>query len=308
MIFVFPGQGSQKVGMGKDIYDNFSSAREVFKEVDESISFKLSELIFTGDENDLKSTENTQPALMAVSMAFVRVLEKDFGCNLAEKAKFFAGHSLGEYTALCASGAISLKDTARILRIRGKAMTEACSSGGAMAAILGLNPEIVEEIMTESSSGSEKVQIANDNSIGQVVISGHEKAVVKAAEIAMSRGARNVVMLPVSGPFHSELMKPAVDVLKKSLEEIEIESPSRPIIDNFTAKAETENFRDLLLKQITGRVRWRESILFAESQNVSQCVEIGSGKVLNGLVKRISPKMRLININSIESLGVFVNN
>jgi len=302
MIFVFPGQGSQKIGMGKDIYDNFSSAREVFHEVDDAISFALSKLIFEGTEDELKRTENTQPALMAVSMAFVEVMKKEFGIGISEKVKYFAGHSLGEYTALCAAGALSLRDTARILRIRGKAMAEACPTGGAMAAILGLDINQVEEIVKESSSDAVKVQIANDNSVGQIVVSGHEEAVKKAAEIAQSCGAKRAVILPVSGPFHSELMLPAVEVLKEVLSDVEFKSPAKPIIANVTAKAETENFRELLLKQITGRVRWVESIRYAESQGVSKCVEVGAGRVLTGLVKRISPSMQLVNVNSLESL------
>lgn len=308
MIFVFPGQGSQAIGMGKDIFDNFSTAKEIFHRVDDAISFKLSELIFNGNEEDLKSTENAQPALMTVSMAFVEVLEKDFGYKISEKAKFLAGHSLGEYTALCAARAVSLEDAARILKVRGKAMAEACPSGGAMAAVLGLSPEVVEKITQESSENREKVQIANDNSVGQIVISGHEKAVARAAESAMACGAKRAVLLPVSGPFHSELMKPAFDVLKNFFEKINFESPAKPIIDNVTAKAETENFKDLLLKQITGRVRWRESILYAESQGVSECVEIGSGRVLTGLAKRISPNMKLIDIYSLDSLKEFAEN
>jgi len=302
MIFVFPGQGSQKIGMGKDIYDNFSSAREVFHEVDDAISFALSKLIFEGTEDELKRTENTQPALMAVSMAFVEVMKKEFGIGISEKVKYFAGHSLGEYTALCAAGALSLRDTARILRIRGKAMAEACPTGGAMAAILGLDINQVEEIVKESSSDAVKVQIANDNSVGQIVVSGHEEAVKKAAEIAQSCGAKRAVILPVSGPFHSELMLPAVEILKEVLSDVEFKSPAKPIIANVTAKAETENFRELLLKQITGRVRWVESIRYAESQGVSKCVEVGAGRVLTGLVKRISPSMQLVNVNSLESL------
>ncbi|MBO4405277.1 MAG: ACP S-malonyltransferase [Alphaproteobacteria bacterium] len=305
MIFVFPGQGSQKIGMGKDIYDNFSSARDVFHEVDDAISFSLSRLIFEGTEEELKKTENTQPALMTVSMAFVEVMKKEFGVNLPEKAKFFAGHSLGEYTALCAADAISLIDAARILRVRGKAMAEACPTGGAMAAILGLDinqvEQIVEEACGDSSPGSVKVQVANDNSVGQVVISGHEEAVRKSIEIAQSRGAKRAVVLPVSGPFHSELMQPAAEILKEVLCDVEFKTPSKPIIANVTAKAETENFKELLLKQITGRVRWVESIRYAESQGVSKCVEVGAGKVLTGLVKRISPSMQLVNINSVES-------
>lgn len=301
MIFVFPGQGSQRIGMGKDIFDNFSSARDVFHEVDDAISFNLSKLVFEGTEEDLKKTENTQPALMMVSIAFVETMKKEFGVDFS-KVKFFAGHSLGEYTALCAAGSISLRDTAKILRIRGEAMSSACPKGGAMAAILGLDVDQVEKIVEESCFESAKVQIANDNSIGQIVVSGHEEAVKKAIEIASGYGAKRAVMLPVSGPFHSELMQPAVKVLEEFLSDIEFKSPSNPIIANVSAKAEKEGFKDLLLKQITGRVRWRESIMYAESNGVSKCIEIGSGKVLTGLVKRISPSMQLININSIESL------
>ena len=304
MIFVFPGQGSQKIGMGKDIYDNFSSAKDVFHEVDDAISFNLSKLIFEGTEEELKRTENTQPALMTVSMAFVEVMKKEFGIDISEKAKYFAGHSLGEYTALCAAGALSLRDTARILRVRGKAMAEACPSGGAMAAVLGLDINQVEEIVKEASSDAAKVQVANDNSIGQVVVSGREEAVKKAAEIAQSRGAKRAVILPVSGPFHSELMRPAVKVLEEVLADIEFKTPMKPIIANVTAKAETGNFKELLLKQITGRVRWVESIKYAESQGVSKCIEVGAGKVLTGLVKRISPSLQLVNVNSLESLDL----
>lgn len=302
MIFIFPGQGSQKIGMGKDIFDNFASARDVFHEVDDAISFNLSKLIFEGTEEELKKTENTQPALMTVSMAFVEVMKKEFGINPSEKAKYFAGHSLGEYTALCAAGALSLKDTARILRVRGKAMADACPTGGAMAAILGLDINQVEEIVKEACSGTDKVQIANDNSVGQIVVSGHEVAVKKAAEIASSQGAKRAVILPVSGPFHSGLMEPAVKVLEEVLSDVEFKSPAKPIIANVTAKAETENFRQLLLKQITSRVRWVESIKYAESNGVSKCIEVGAGRVLTGLVKRISPSMLLVNINSLESL------
>ena len=304
MIFVFPGQGSQKIGMGKDIYDNFSSAKDIFHEVDDAISFNLSKLIFEGTEEELKRTENTQPALMTVSMAFVEVMKKEFGVDISEKAKYFAGHSLGEYTALCAAEALSLRDTAKILRVRGKAMADACPTGGAMAAILGLDLDQIEEIVKEACSDIAKVQIANDNSIGQIVVSGHEEAVKKVAEIASSRGARRAVILPVSGPFHSELMQPAVKVLEEVLSDIEFKSPSKPIIANVTAKAETENFQELLLKQITSRVRWVESIKHAESQGVTKCIEIGAGRVLTGLVKRISPSIQLININSLESLDL----
>lgn len=302
MIVVFPGQGSQTVGMGKDIYDNFSSAREVFKEVDDAISFNLSKIMFEGTDDELKNTENAQPALMTVSMAFVEVMKREFGYDLTEKAKFFAGHSLGEYTALCAAGAISLSDAARILRVRGRAMWNACPKDGAMAAILGLNIDCVEKIVKESSTEDCFVQVANDNCEGQIVISGYYEAVRKAIQQALNSKAKRALLLPVSGPFHSKLMKPAEEALKDVLSTVDFKTPVKPIVDNVTASAETENFRELLLKQVTGRVRWRESILYAESQGVSKCLEIGAGKVLTGLVKRISPSMQLVNINSKDSL------
>ncbi|MDR2157975.1 MAG: ACP S-malonyltransferase [Holosporaceae bacterium] len=305
MIFVFPGQGSQKVGMGKDLYDAFSSAKNIFHEVDDSISFKLSDLIFNGAEDELKSTENAQPALMAVSMAFVKVLEEEFHLDVSQKARFLAGHSLGEYVALCADRVISVADAAKILRTRGAAMASACPTGGAMAAILGLDLETVEQILSECRSKDEIVQIANDNSVGQIVISGHEQTVKKAVEKAISAGAKKSVPLEVSGPFHCKLMENAVAKISEILERTKFYNPIKPIISNVTAKAETDNFKELLRKQITERVRWRESVLFAESNSASKCVEIGPGKVLSGLVKRISPNIEPINVNSIESLENF---
>lgn len=300
MIYIFPGQGSQKIGMGKDIYDAFQSARDVFHEVDDAISYKLSDLIFNGSEDELKSTENTQPALMTVSMAFVRALKIEAGIDITENAKFFAGHSLGEYTALCAASVISLADTAKILRLRGRAMSNAFPSGGAMAAILGLDIETVEKLVREVNSDDNFVQIANDNSDGQIIISGYKKAVDRAMEKSLNYGAKKTVLLEVSGPFHSELMKNAIDPIRECLEAIEFKNPSKPIISNVTAKAETNNFNELLIKQLTERVRWRESILFAKENDVSKCIEIGAGKVLTGLVKRIDPNMELENINSLE--------
>lgn len=305
MLFVFPGQGSQKIGMGKDIYDNFQSAKDVFHETDDALSFKLSDLIFGGTEDEIKATENTQPALMTVSMAFVEVLRKEFGVDIGQKADFFAGHSLGEYTALCASQAISRADAAKILRIRGAAMARACPTGGAMAAIIGLDQEIVEKIVLESGSEEEVIQIANDNSFGQIVISGHRSAVEKAAEKASAAKAKKVAMLEVSGPFHSRLMSGAIADILEPLENMVFYTPVKPIISNVTAKAEVDNFPVLLQEQIVKPVRWRESILFAESNSVSKCVEIGPGKVLLGLVKRTSPSMELISVNSIESLENF---
>jgi [acyl-carrier-protein] S-malonyltransferase len=306
MLFMFPGQGSQKIGMGKDIYDNFPSAKNVFHEVDDAISFKLSDLIFFGTEDELKKTENTQPALMAVSMAMVKALEKEFNVNIVEKAKFFAGHSLGEYTALCAAGVISVADTARILRTRGIAMSRAFPQNGAMAAIMGLNLETVQQMIEECRSQEEVVQIGNDNSAAQMVISGHKNSVNRVVEMATKANAKTV-FLEVGGPFHSELMISAVAELSEVLEKINFQSPAKPIISNITAQAEVDNFKELLIKQLTGRIRWRESILWAESNSISQCVEIGSGKVLLGLAKRTAPNMTLISVNSLESLKKFAN-
>ncbi len=303
MIIVFPGQGSQQIGMGKDIYDNFSEAKEVFNEVDDSINFQLSKLIFEGTDEDLKLTKNTQPALMAVSIAFLKVLEKEFDFSITKQAKYLAGHSLGEYTALCASGVLSLRDTAKILRVRGEAMASAYPKGGAMAAILGLDINTIEKIINQISNDKFLVQIANDNSIGQVVISGHQEAVKSAMNKALEVKARNAILLQVSGPFHSKLMQPAIEKLEGALNDANFNNASVPIITNISAKAETQGFQCLLIKQLTGRVRWRESILFAEQQGITKCVEVGAGKVLTGLVKRTSPNIKLYNINSLESLS-----
>lgn len=300
MIYVFPGQGAQKVGMGKDMYDAFQCVRDTFHEVDNAISYKLSDVIFNGSEDELKSTENNQPALMTVSIAFVRALKIEAGIDIAKEAKFFAGHSLGEYTALCAADVISLSDTAKILRARGAAMGNACA-GGAMGAILGLDIETVEKITEEICTKDGFVQIANDNAVGQFIVSGYKEAVDKVMEKALDCGAKKTVLLEVSGPFHSKLMENAVNPVRECLNAIEFKSPSRPIISNVTAKAENSNFKELLLKQLVERVRWRESILFAKEHGVSKCIEIGSGKVLTGLVKRIDAGITLENINSLES-------
>ena len=307
MLVMFPGQGSQKIGMGKDIFDESATAREVFQEVDEAISFKLSDLIFNGNETDLKATQNAQPAIMATSIAFFRTLQKDFGFNVAQKAKFFAGHSLGEYSALCAAGVLSLSDTAKILRARGQAMAQAFPSGGAMAAIIGLAPDIVEQIATESSDNERVVQVANDNSVGQIVISGHKEAVQLAIGKAKERGAKMATLLEVSGPFHSKLMEPAVKILSETLAQIHFDEPTNPIISNVTAQAENKNFKTLLEKQITSPVRWRESIIFAQDNGVTTCIEIGPGKVLAGLAKRTVPSLRLVNINSLDTLKNYEN-
>lgn len=302
MLVVFPGQGSQKIGMGADIYEKFSCAKEVFQEVDDAISYKLSDLIFNGTEDELKLTQNAQPAIMTVSMAFVRVLSAEFGVDVTEKASFFAGHSLGEYSALCAAGVISLTDAAKILRVRGKAMAEACPNGGAMAAIIGLSMDDVEKIVNEINSDSSFVQIGNDNSPRQIIISGHENAIEQAMTAAQNIGAKRALKLEVSGPFHSTLMEKAVEPLREILNSVEFKTPSKPIITNVTAKAETEGFKDILIKQLTSRVRWTETIQFAKNNGVNKCVEIGPGRVLTGLVKQIEGDMETINVNSVDSL------
>lgn len=307
MLIVFPGQGSQKVGMGADIYENFPCAREVFEEVDDAISFKLSDMIFGGTEDELKMTQNAQPAIMAVSMAFVRVLEREYSFNLAEKVRFFAGHSLGEYTALCAAGVLSLSDTARILRVRGRAMAEACPVGGAMAAILGLDIDAVRKIVADVEQDAARnglvLQVANENSPRQIIISGHEEAVAQAMEAAKEQGAKRAIKLEVSGPFHSKLMTAAEKPLQEKLEEVHWSTPSRPIISNVTARAEDSGFKELLLKQLTSPVKWTESILWAKKEGgVSSVIEIGPGRVLTGLVKQIDGDITTLNINSLESL------
>lgn len=303
MLVAFPGQGAQKVQMGKDIYDAFPCARDVFHMVDDAISFDLTNLIFNGSEDDLKKTENTQPAMMAVSMAFVETLRKEFNIDINKLANFFAGHSLGEYTALCAAGSISIADTAKLLRARGIAMANA-SNNGVMAAIIGLDIQQVEKITKESSIIDNIAQIANDNSVGQIVISGHKEAVTKAMHQAKESGAKLAILLEVSGAFHSKLMNKAADELKIILEKIKFDKPAHPIIDNVTANAENTNFQKLLLQQLTERVRWTESMLFAAT-HVDTLLEIGYGKVLTGLAKRICPDMKMININSLKSLEAF---
>lgn len=305
MLFMFPGQGSQKIGMGKDLYDAFQSARDVFQEINDALSFDLSNLIFSGSEEDLKLTENTQPALMAVSMAFVTVMKKDFSVDVLDRAHFFAGHSLGEYSALCAAGVISLSDTARLLRARGLAMASACKSGGAMAAIIGLDIDAVEKVLDATNDESSVLQIANDNSNEQVVISGHKTAVEKAIAKSIDDGAKKAVLLEVSGPFHCPLMKPAVESLEMAIDSVTFNATAKPIISNVTAKAETDNFKKLLLQQLVSRVRWRESIQFSIENSVSRAVEIGSGKVLTGLAKRISSALECSNVNSIGSMEDF---
>ena len=289
LAFVFPGQGSQAVGMGQALAEAFPVARHTFEEVDDALEQSLSRLMLTGPDEDLRLTANAQPALMAVSMAVLRVLESEGNWRLADKAAFVAGHSLGEYSALAAAGSLRLADTARLLRRRGQAMQEAVPVGeGAMAALLGLDLEAAQEVAAEAAEG-EVCAAANDNAPGQVVISGHTAAVERACEIAKTKGAKRAVLLPVSAPFHCSLMAPAADVMAEALAGVEIAMPSVPLVANVTAShlSDPGEIRRKLVEQVTGMVRWRESVAYMAGQGVETVVELGAGKVLSGLTKRI---------------------
>ena len=294
--FIFPGQGSQSVGMGRGLAETSPVARAVFQEVDDALGQKLSRLMWEGPEEALTLTENAQPAIMAVSIAALRVLESEGGLRLADKAAFVAGHSLGEYTALAAAGALELAQTARLLRLRGSAMQAAVPVGeGAMAALLGLGFEAVAEIAAEASQGGQVCAAANDNAPGQVVVSGHVEAVARAMAIAKTRGARHSVLLPVSAPFHCALMAPAAEAMAAALADAEVRAPFVPLVANVTAAVVTDpaEIRRLLVEQITGTVRWRESVLAMAAMGVSTFVELG-GKVLGPMVRRITPDARML--------------
>jgi [acyl-carrier-protein] S-malonyltransferase len=289
--FTFPGQGSQAVGMGKDLAAAFPEARAVFDEVDAALGQKLSQVMFEGPDETLRLTANAQPALMAVSLAVVRVLESK-GIKVADKATYVAGHSLGEYSALAAAGVFSLADTARLLRIRGEAMQEAVPVGqGAMAAILGLDLETVLRAVNDAEDG-EVCGVANDNAPGQVVISGHAGAVARAIELLKAAGAKRALPLPVSAPFHCALMRPAADAMEHALEGVTMHAPSVPVVANVTAQPTTdpETIKRHLVEQVTGMVRWTDSVKWLAADGVTELYELGAGKVLTGLAKRIAPE------------------
>ena len=297
--FTFPGQGSQAVGMGKDLADAFPEARAVFAEVDEALGQKLSTIMFEGPEETLTLTANAQPALMAVSIAVMRVLEAR-GLSLKDQVSYVAGHSLGEYSALCAAGTFTLADTARLLRIRGNAMQSAVPVGeGAMAAIIGLEQSDVEAICKEASTGG-ACQIANDNGGGQLVISGSKPAVEVAARLATEKGAKRALMLSVSAPFHSALMAPAADAMREALATVTAKAPVVPVIANVRAApvSDPEEIVRLLVEQVTGQVRWRETVEWFGANDVTTLYEVGSGKVLTGLARRIDKSVTGIAINT----------
>jgi [acyl-carrier-protein] S-malonyltransferase len=293
--FTFPGQGSQAVGMGRDLAEAFPEARRTFDEVDAALDQKLSTLMWEGPEDALTLTANAQPALMAVSIAALRVLEAR-GFVLEDKVAFVAGHSLGEYSALCAAGVFSLSDTARLLRVRGNAMQAAVpASEGAMAAVLGLDQDSVEAACLEASC-----QIANDNGGGQIVISGTKAAVELAARLCTERGAKRAIMLPVSAPFHSALMAPAADAMREALAAVVMKAPSVPVVANVVVRPLTDpvEIAARLVEQVTGRVRWRETVDWFGQNNVDTLYEIGSGKVLSGLARRINREIATVSFNT----------
>jgi [acyl-carrier-protein] S-malonyltransferase len=305
--FVFPGQGSQAVGMGKALADAFAPARAVFDEVDAALGEKLTRTMWEGPAETLTLTENAQPALMAVSLAAMRVLEIHAGVDLARDARFVAGHSLGEYSALAAAGALTIADTARLLRLRGRAMQKAVPVGtGAMAALLGLEFEQAAAVAAEAAQG-QVCQAANDNGGGQVVVSGDKAAVERAVEIARGKGARRAMMLPVSAPFHCTLMQPAADAMATALASVMVKPPLVPVVANALVKPirDPGDIVRALVAQVTGTVRWRESIAFMAAAGVTTFYEVGAGKVLSGLVRRIADRARGISIGTPEDVAIF---
>jgi [acyl-carrier-protein] S-malonyltransferase len=307
LAFIFPGQGSQTVGMGRGLADAFPAARLVFEEVDEALGEALTKVIWEGPAETLMLTENAQPGLMAVSLAAMRVLETEAGVDLARDARFVAGHSLGEYSALAAAGALGIGDTARLLRIRGRAMQKAVPVGtGAMAALLGLDFEQAVTVAGEAAE-DQVCQAANDNGGGQVVVSGDKAAVERAVEIAKGKGARRAMMLPVSAPFHCSLMQPAADAMTAALAGVTVKSPVVPVVANVLAKPirDPADIVGALVAQVTGTVRWRDSISFMADAGVTRFCEVGAGKVLSGLVKRIAEGAIGVSVGTPDDVTAF---
>lgn len=310
--FVFPGQGSQFVGMGKDLAESFGAAKETFQAVDEALGQNLSALMFDGPEEELNLTENTQAALMATSMAVVNVLVREGGLQINQICRFVAGHSLGEYSALTAAGALELSQTAKLLKLRGQAMQRAVPVGiGSMAAILGLDLPEVQIIAQKAAqeAGPDLIcESANDNSVGQVVVSGHAQAVAKAVDLASEAGAKRAVILPVSAPFHCALMGPAAKEMEEALAAAEIKTPCVPVVANVLAEgvSEPEDIRRLLVEQITGMVRWRESVIWMKDQGVDEMIELGAGKVLSGLVRRIDKEIETSSVGTPEQVDALM--
>lgn len=303
--FIFPGQGSQFIGMGKDLAEAFPIARETFEEVDDTLGQKLFHLMTEGSESELNLTENTQPALMAVSMAIINVLTRDAKIQIQKACNFVAGHSLGEYSALCAAGALDLPVTARLLKYRGQVMQEAVPVGkGGMAAVLGLDFDTVKSIAISASQNGKVCEAANDNSVGQVVLSGHKEALAIAIDSAKEKGAKRAIELPVSAPFHCSLMAPAAQKMATALADTNIRPPSIPVVSNVTAQGSSEpsTIRQLLVDQVTGTVRWRESIIWMKEQGVEDVIEIGAGNVLSGLVRRIDKEITTKTVGTPEQV------
>ncbi|GBR10448.1 ACP S-malonyltransferase [Acetobacter oeni] len=315
--FVFPGQGSQFPGMGQDLADAYPAAREVFQEVDDALGEHLSKIIFEGPADTLTSTENAQPALMAVSLAVVRIMEREGGFNFAEKATLMAGHSLGEYSALAAARSFGIAETAKLLRLRGRAMQRAVPAGqGGMAALIGVTPEKAREICEAAAivkvegepEHREVIELANDNGGGQIVVSGQTGAIDRAIVIAKDMGVKRAVRLPVSAPFHSSLMRPAADEMAEALAGAEVETPVVPVVANVTARKVTspDVIRDLLVRQVCGTVRWRESVEEMVAMGVDSFVELGAGKVLTGLIRRIAPDAKAQTAGTVPDIDAFL--
>jgi [acyl-carrier-protein] S-malonyltransferase len=309
---VFPGQGSQTVGMGRELAEGFAVARAVFDEVDDAVGFRLSALMAEGPQDQLTLTENAQPALMAVSIAILRVLEAEYGVGPERLARYVAGHSLGEYTALTAAGSFTVRDAAQLLRTRGLAMQTAVPVGeGAMAALMGIELDTARDIAVEATRDTYDGAVcvaANDNAPGQIVISGDRSAVERAIEIAGLRGAKRSVLLPVSGPFHCPLMEPVAQIMADALDKVDVRAPRIPLISNVTAQEvrDPAEIRKLLVRQVTGMVRWRESVLYLRAQGVEELVEIGPGKVLSGLARRIDRGLTGVSVDSPQAIGALM--